>query len=271
MGYQFELAYLTIPDCSPVEMIQIAASAGYDYVGLRPISMGDDQRDDFAADRALFQAVKAALGDTGVKLNDIELARIYDGVDIRAYESVFQAGAELGATDVTTSIWSDDWNASVDAFGQLCDLAKQYGLTVNIEFVTWANVSNLAQTADVLAQAGRENGAVLVDTLHVHRSRVACAEFQTFSPKCYRYVHLCDAPAPIPDGLEELIFTGRSDRMYVGQGGIEIAEMLRHLPRDLILGAEIPNVKQVEAVGPQEHARRCLTTMKDYLKTNALL
>ena len=40
MAKEFSLAYLTIPGVEPVEQIKIARDAGYDYVSLRTIPMG---------------------------------------------------------------------------------------------------------------------------------------------------------------------------------------------------------------------------------------
>ena len=40
MTAQFSLAHLTMLECSPPRLIEIAAQAGYDFVSLRPIPVG---------------------------------------------------------------------------------------------------------------------------------------------------------------------------------------------------------------------------------------
>jgi hypothetical protein len=42
---------------------------------------------------------------------------------------------------------------------------------MNLEFVTWANVSNLAAAVAVCGPVRRHNCGVLIDVLHFNRSR----------------------------------------------------------------------------------------------------
>ncbi len=97
MSKFFSLAYLTLPNTHPVDQIEIAAQCGYEGVGLRTISQHLPGEPDYAlANGRMFQMVRAALERTGVRLMDIELARVADGVDVMSYEKEFALGAELG-------------------------------------------------------------------------------------------------------------------------------------------------------------------------------
>lgn len=60
---KFSLAYLTIPGTHPVEQIRIAAEAGYEYVGLRPIplNLSNESLFQFDKDRNLFKKQKQHL------------------------------------------------------------------------------------------------------------------------------------------------------------------------------------------------------------------
>ena len=60
MTWQFSLAHLTALHCSPPQLIEIAARAGYEFVGLRPIPVGarDEPLHPFATDRTLFARTK---------------------------------------------------------------------------------------------------------------------------------------------------------------------------------------------------------------------
>ena len=100
MSKFFSLAYLTLPNTHPVDQIEIAAQCGYEGVGLRTISQHLPGEPDYAlANGRMFQMVRAALERTGVRLMDIELARVADGVDVMSYEKEFALGAELGANE----------------------------------------------------------------------------------------------------------------------------------------------------------------------------
>src|SRR5580658_8682985 len=80
---EFSLAHLTLLSCSPPELTEIAAATGYDYVSLRPIAFGlpTEPRHPLGTDRMLVKRTRAALAATGVRLLDIELAKICTGVD----------------------------------------------------------------------------------------------------------------------------------------------------------------------------------------------
>lgn len=248
-------------------MVYIAAMAGYQYVGLRPIYMGLPGEPNYALAQLpeMLGLTKVALEETGIGLHDIELARIIDGVDLQRYESAFEASAMLGAKHVISSIWTSNKPYYIEKFGELCELAAQYGMTVNLEFVTWAEVKNLKDAREVLQAVNCRNAGVLIDTLHAHRSHVTPQEVANLPKNWLNMVHLCDGPAEIPTDRESLIFTGREARNYVGEGAIDIAAYLAMLPQTVVLSLEIPNLARVKAYGYAEHARRCLVTTKEYV------
>ncbi|MBS3949617.1 MAG: sugar phosphate isomerase/epimerase [Peptococcaceae bacterium] len=271
MEREFSLAHLTVLGCSPPEMVYIAAMAGYQHVGLRPIYMGLPGEPNYALAELpeMLSLTKAALQETGLGLNDIELARIVDGVDLERYEPAFEVSAMLGAKHVISSIWTSNKPYYIEKFGQLCELAAQYGMTVNLEFVTWAEVKNLKDACEVLQAVNCRNAGVLIDTLHAHRSRVSPHELANIPNNWIKLVHLCDGPVEIPTDRESLIFTGREARNYVGEGAIDIAAYLARLPQTVVLSLEIPNLARVKAYGYAEHARRCLVTAKEYVARRA--
>ena len=139
---KFSLAYLTIPGTNPMDQIRIAKECGYDSVSLRTISMHLPGEPEFLLDKdpALFAATRAALKEYDMPLMDIELARIRPDLDVSEYESAFEKAAELGATDVLGSIWTRDRAWYTETAARVADMAKQYGLRYNIEFLPWAGV-----------------------------------------------------------------------------------------------------------------------------------
>lgn len=271
MKRQFSLAHLTTLGCAPPEMTYIAARAGYDFVSLRPIYMGlpGEPNYDLANNKEMLRQTKRALASTGLKLHDIELARIYDGLDPKKYLPALEVAAELGGRSVLSSIWTPDRNFAVECYAELCQLAKPFGLTVDLEFVTWADVKNLREVLEVLRAARVENCGVMIDTLHFHRSRVALEELDEVPREWFHFVHICDGPPEIPDSKEDLIHTGRDQRLYVGEGAIDIAAILRRIP-PVPYSIELPNLERVKEYGYAEHAWRCLQTAKDYLAVNLL-
>jgi sugar phosphate isomerase/epimerase len=263
---KFSLAHLTVLGCAPPEMTYIAARAGYDFVSFRLIYMGlpGEANYDLAHNPEMLRQTKTALASTGLALHDIEVARIDDGLDPRKFVPAMEVAAELGGKHVLASIWAKDRNFSIDCFGQLCDLAKPLGLTVQLEFVTFTTCKTLADAMAVLRAANRPNSGVLVDMLHFSRSRVALAELDAVPRDWFRFAHLCDAPAEIPTTNEGLIQTAREARLYPGEGGIDIAAILHRMP-DVPLSIELPHLARVKEIGYAEHAARCLERARAYL------
>jgi len=266
MKKPFSLVYLTTPNCAPPEMIYMAARAGYDYVSLRTIPWGLPNEPNFglAKNKALLRQTKRALDETGIKLHDTEDARIYDAVDLIGYLPEMEVAAELGARCLLTNIWTDDRNFVVEKFAELCDLAKPLGLTVILEFVTWASITNIKETLEVIKAAKRDNVGIVFDMLHFHRSRCSLEDLAAIPKEWCRLIHLCDAPGEIPTAKEGLIHTGRAERLYVGEGDIDIAAVVKRLP-DTVYGIEVPNLLRAKEIGNAEHVWRCLETAKSYL------
>jgi sugar phosphate isomerase/epimerase len=269
MTMQFSLAHLTVLDCPPPEMTYIAARAGYDFVSLRPIYMGLPGEPNYALaeNKEMLRQTKAALAETGVKLLDIELARIYDGVDPKRYLPAMEVAAELGGRHVLSSIWTDDRNFAIERFVELCDLAKPFGLTIELEFVPIASVYNLAGALDVLRTAKRENAGLMIDIHHFHRSGDKVEDLDAVPREWFRYLHLCNAPAEIPTSKEEMTRILREERLYLDEDGIDVASIVNRIP-EIPYSIELPNIKRAQELGYEEFARRCLQTAKDYLNAH---
>ena len=268
---EFSLAHLTVLGCPPPEMAYIAAMTGYDYISIRPIYMGlpGEPNYDLANNKTMLKQTKRALNDTGLKVHDIELAKIEDGRNVRQYEPALEVAAELGAKSVLSSIWTLNREFYLEQFADLCDMAKKYGLNVDLEFVTWASVSDLKGAVDVLKSTNRENAGIMIDTLHFHRSKVSLEELDELPREWLHFAHICDGPADIPTDKEGLIHTGRDARLYVGEGAIDIASIVNRLPEGIVYSIELPHLERVAEFGYAEHARRCLQTAKDYLAKNS--
>jgi sugar phosphate isomerase/epimerase len=268
--HEFSLAHLTVMACPPPEMIYVAARAGYDYVSLRTIFMGLPGEPNYglAANPGLLAQTRRALDATGVRLHDIELARVHDAVDPMKYEPEFEVAAQLGARAVLSSIWSADRAFYLDKFGEICDLAKVFGLTVDLESVPIAAVRDLAGALDVLRTVKRDNAGLMIDTHHFHRARDRAEDLDAVPREWFHFAQICDAPGEIPADRDEMIRVLREARLYLGEGGIDVAEILRHIPR-MPYSIELPHLARAREMGNAEHAARCLDSAKAYLAAHA--
>lgn len=266
MSKEFSLAYLTVLGCPPPEMIYIAARTGYDYVSLRPIYMGLPGEPDYSlTNKELMKETKIALADTGLRLLDIELAKIHDGVDIRSYLPAMESAAELGGKHILSSIWTDDESLAIERFSELCQLAKNFELTVELEFVPIASVNNLSKTLHILNTSKQDNAGLMIDIHHFHRSGDKVEDLEAIPREWFRYLHLCDATTEIPTSLERMTEILREKRLYVGEGGIDIYSITKRIP-NIPYSIELPHLQRVKEYGFEEHARRCLQSAKDYFR-----
>ena len=269
MALQYSLAHLTVLGCPPPEMTYIAARAGYDYISPRLIYMGLPGEPNYAlADNPeMLRQTKRALADTGLKVHDIELARVHDDVRPTKYLPAMEVAAELGATAVLSSIWTPNRDDALEKFGQICDLARQFGLTVDLEFVPIASVNTLAAAVDVLRTVNRPNAGLMIDVHHFHRAQDNPADLDELPREWFHFAHLCDAQAAIPEDRAEMIRILREERLYVGEGGIPIADILNRLPA-MVYSIELPHLARAKEFGYAEHAARCLESAKQYAAGN---
>jgi sugar phosphate isomerase/epimerase len=269
MKTEFSLAQLTVLGCAPPELIYIASMTGYDNVSIRPIYMGlpGEPNYDLASNKVMFKQTKRALAETGLKLLDIELARVYDGMDPKRYLPAMEVAAELGGKHVLSSIWTTDRNFYIEKFGEICDLAKQFGLTVDLEYVPIAGVFDLAGAVDVIRSVNRENAGLMIDIHHFQRAKDKVEDLLKLPREWFHFAHLCDAPSEIPTERDEMTRILREARSYVGEGGINVSSIINSMPQ-MPYSIELPNLEYVKEFGYAEHARRCIQSAKNYLDAN---
>jgi sugar phosphate isomerase/epimerase len=82
-----------------------------------------------------------------------------------------------------------------------------------------------------------------------------------------RYMQLCDARPERPLDMQEIIRQARGDRLFPGEGGLDLKGLLRALPAGIPFSLEIPVAQKLE---PLERARRALAATKALLEQCAL-
>jgi sugar phosphate isomerase/epimerase len=76
---------------------------------------------------------------------------------------------------------------------------------------------------------------------------------------------VCDAPAEVPTTTAGLIHTARFERLFPGEGGIDMRGILAALPAGIPYALEIPRAMLVAQVGAKEHARLAITAARRHL------
>jgi sugar phosphate isomerase/epimerase len=259
MGPEFSLAHLTVLGTTPVELIDIAAAAGYDYASIRATPVAPGERvTPLAGDPSMVRQVVHRVADTGVRVLDVELARIGPDEEPDRYVEVLEAAAEVGARHVISQLPDPDRSRATDRFGRLCDLALDYGLTVDLEFPSWSDTGDLAAAAAVVRGVDRANAGILVDALHFFRSHSSLDDLTTLPRRWFHFIQLCDAPATVPSTVDGVIHAARSARSLPGYGGLPLPDLLDLLPAGPY-SLEVPNDVLRRELGTAEFARLVLT------------
>ncbi|MCC6474781.1 MAG: sugar phosphate isomerase/epimerase [Burkholderiales bacterium] len=260
MTRPLSLAALTVLELSPPEMVSCAAQAGYSHVGLRLVPvMPCDSVPALLGEAPLRREVLARLADTGVQVLDVEFLRI--GRHTRAADvlPVLEAGAELGARHVLCAGNDSEETRLAERLAEVCDAAAPLGLTINLEPIPIAgvvDVHTLAQARRVLALAGRSNSGVVVDPIHFDRAGERLEDLAVFPRQWLHYLQFCDAPAERPARTEDLLHQARYQRRIPGEGGLDLAGILRALPAGLPVSVEAPLADLQQRVSAVERARR---------------
>jgi sugar phosphate isomerase/epimerase len=251
------LAALTVIELTPPQMVQCAADAGYDFVGLRLLPATDQEvRYDFIGDTPMRRETLARLKDTGVRVLDAEILRLKPDTDVTAYRAMLETAAELGAHYVLVAGNDPDEARTADNFAKLCDLAAPLGLAPSIEPMPWTDAKDITQAARILKAAGKANAGLLVDPLHFDRAGSSTNELRAMPREYFRYLQFCDAPAERPKDLETLLYQARCERLLPGQGGLDLAGILRALPDDLPISIEAPMDNWAKTAKATERAQK---------------
>lgn len=240
---QYSLSFLTVADVSPVEAIQIAAECGYAQVGLRLLPAAPNEADyPILTDATLIRETQAALADTGVKVADVEIIRLTPDFDGQKYIQFLEVAQQLGAKHILIAGNDTEHQRLVENYAAFCELSQQYHLSCDLEFMPWTAVKNLQHAQQIVTQSGQKNAAVLIDSLHFDRSDSTLEQVKALPTTQMNYVQLCDGLAEYDPSDEGLIKIARSNRLVPGQGEIDLISLIRALPKDITLAAEVPNL-----------------------------
>jgi sugar phosphate isomerase/epimerase len=249
------LAALTVLDVAPPAQVAIAAEAGYSHVGLRLIpATAEEVRHPIVGEGPMVREVERLLAETGVKVLDVEIFRLTPDVRLDEFEPAMATAARLGARHMLVA-GNDPQEARLrDSFARLAELAARYGLIPSLEPMPWTDVSTVTAAQRTIEGVDQPAG-VLVDAIHFFRADNRLSDIAALPRHHLHYMQLCDAPAECPADTAELIRQARSDRLFPGEGGLDLRALLHALPSDIPVSLEIPVARKMD---PLARARRAL-------------
>ena len=267
MGHDYSLAHLTVLSLAPPEVVDVAARCGYRYVGLRLTRVTPDEPlYDLARDRALMKETQARLADSGMEVHDVELFRMDPSLDAESFIPILDAAAELRARNIIAQLPDPNRERATARFAKLCDLAKPMGIFVSLEFPHWTETGNLAAAERIVRAVNRSNAGILVDMLHFGRSDSTLEALAEIPREWLRFAHVCDAAKEVPPTVAGMIRTGRDERQFPGEGGIDVRGILACMPQDIPYALEIPRATLTRALGPEAVALQAIRVTRSHLE-----
>jgi sugar phosphate isomerase/epimerase len=260
------LSYYTAPELSAPESVEVAAETGCRYVGIR--LLGGQPRGDsppIMTDPAVRREMLRRLRDTGVDVLDASTARIVPESAITDFRQFLDVAAELGARHVLASGNDPDASRLSAHFAQLCDAASAYRLTVDIEFVPWMSIASLSIAHRIVAATGRTNLGIVVDALHFDRSGSTLEQLAAIPPGWLHYMQICDAPAGWSADPASLLHAAVKERLFPGDGAIDLVGVLRTLPRGIPLALEIPTETLARTLDARARVSRAVAATRRVL------
>lgn len=259
---------LSVFGMPPVTFVSLAADLNCRYISTAltsnpynpsiypPLSLRDDP--------TLRREMIAAMRDRDVSISLGEGMVVHEGADIQDRVGDLEIMAELGVRRINTVSLDPDLARSIDQFGIVAQTAASLGMETTVEASPGLTVPDLPSALDVIRRVGRPDFRLLVDTMHIVRSGSGPDDLARLDPGVIGYIQLSDAllaPA-IPHYMEEAML----ERMVPGTGELPLLDLLEVLPRDLVIGLEIPlRAEAMTGVGPHERVGRCVDAARGLL------
>ena len=216
---QLSLAAGTVLDVDPPRAVEVAAEAGFDAVGL--------WFDPSAWSERTTRAVAARLEATGLTALDIEPVILGRGDD--PGDRIVDVATELGVANVLVASGPA---AISEVERRLVELSERApaGLTLVLEFLPIFTVATLEDALDVVSAVDAPNVAVLVDTLHLHRSGGDPSLLTAVDRSLLPYLQVADAPAERPTSAAALREEALHGRLLPGEGELPLGEVVAAVP-----------------------------------------
>ena len=250
LGQSISLAALTVLEVSPLEGVRIAASCGYTHIGLRPVAATPDEPHfPILADRNLSDELARTLSGEGIGVLDVEIVRLLPEMDWDLLGKVLDFAPRFSATRLLVADNDPEYARCRDSLAELAARAAPYGVTPHLEFMPWTCAPNLEAAQSRID--GIDNCRLLIDAFHLARSGGKPEDVAQGDPSV-GYVQLCDIAGPIPP-MDAILREARSDRLFPGEGEIDLITLLRRVP-DLPLSLEVP-ADRLRDSGHDAHSR----------------
>jgi sugar phosphate isomerase/epimerase len=257
------IAHLSELDTPPLDYIKFAAAAGFASIGLRthPAAPGGIVYP--LATPAEQAEMRRHIEATGVSVLYIEMVGLSEATRVADCRPMLERGAAIGASRLGVGGDSADFAVVAERMAQMCDLARDYNIAVDIEFMPFRPVKTFTDALEVVRRADRPNAHIMVDALHVFRSNSSLDDIRKADPRFLGTFQICDAPRD-PPPADQLATEARTRRLLPGHGGLPLWELIDALPADIPIGVELPIASQFPQLDPQARMQLMARSTREF-------
>jgi sugar phosphate isomerase/epimerase len=127
------------------------------------------------------------------------------------------------------------------------------------------SIADLALAARMVRAVACPNFGIAVDALHFDRSHSRVSDLAALPRTWFRYVQLCDAPGVWTPDRASLLHAAVSERLFPGEGAIDLVGLLRALPRGIPVALEIPTATLARTVPVAQRLQRAVAATRKVL------
>lgn len=262
--FPLSLHHLTALDATPAQLVELARDNGCAHVCLFtyvpeaaraafPMVMPED-----------VPALKAVMDACSVTACNLEVFPLDGTDDVAGFASALETGAALGATRATAHIHElADEAEAIARFAAFCDQASEHGIMAGLEFNAFSAVNDIDSAARIVRGAGRRNGQLVCDALHLFRNG-GSVEAVAAQADIIGYAQFCDGPMERDraEWWREAVGT----RELPGRGEFPLTELASALRDGTVVEVEIPRKAEMkEGVPAADRVRAAVAAVKSVL------
>jgi sugar phosphate isomerase/epimerase len=260
--------FISVFGLPPVQFVALAAELGCQHISMALAPMPANPHGypvwSLREDSTLRRATLSALQDYGVTISLGEGFLVRPGTEVRDAAADLDYMHELGVSTVNILSLESDRSRALQELATFADMALARKMRATLEFLPGLPIGDLATAVAAVRGVGRPNFQLLVDAMHVFRSGAQAADIAALDPALIGYAQLCDVPWV--SNLASYADEARHERLPPGEGELPLLDFVSVLPRDVIVGIEIPMLGRAErGVGPHDRLSGCVTGARNLL------
>ena len=263
---ELAMAYLTLGDIDPFELVEAAARGGFKSTAIRLTGHAPGDNWGFNPREPNQRHRMRTLADVaGIALVNASTYRFVPGVSVEDYDPVLETCAELGIGTITANSFAGE-RAEVAALMQaVAERAALLGIRIAIEFIPVSKVRTAEDALALVLATGSDNVGILVDALHLWRSGGSVRTIEDLPSDRLFAVQLCDGPANAPQP-DQLAMEMRKGRLLPGAGEFDLRGLMQALPAGIEVEIEAPNAR-FDSLTPADKARLVHNAARSFLET----